>query len=683
MRGDGRVKGKKIDITIMIIASIFTVNIGYSYFNSKVEMKNKNNKSINTMYITNGNSKVEINTADSKWQYANSEDVEGSVVNPEDGLEVSYKGVKITNKSNLTSNLNLNLTFTGEKVGGTEEGDPNISDDDIDVDNREDMMGFDLLVGDMDNLGFGYNGLDPFKEIMPVHSLDVYPEESEDVQGTDRKMVNTGFYNFYNRTSSGGFGNTWSVLLYTTKAGLTFGEDGNWKDSNYKWPLEWKTIKPQSGYGCSFGGYFYKKEDGNWTSESKFYDKYWGIDTNKVGELKDDNGEIFFDGYTNTTLGHHETHIFNGVDWGTMQKVEPLKFVYNDKISEEDKDKKVSNATIQVMFDDVQPEPSEDFKEYKADDSEWRISSFSAKSRNKYQVTLAVEGNDNYPEVRVPEFEEIINNIDQHGPRGNLVTFQVPKRLLKYIENGSEGLLLKIDDPRDGTIYTGMKKEDGTIVGKNYDGTEIKLGDVASGDSYAIDFAKITVNGTVDRSAGIEGRILDNEGNPIKGAVITGSGIEGQVTTDKNGHYYIENVAPGQVILKVTHPSYNDRVSTIYHVNSGDIVTLNINMLPSGKDPIIVAKTKFTGNIIINKYKKGSDTAVGEPIVKEIKIVKSGEKYSIEDISLKVEPGFYYNVDYNLKLYSKGNIDFVSQDGFKLKFDSEIKAKITQENNIS
>ena len=47
MRGDGRVKGKKIDITIMIIASIFTVNIGYSYFNSKVEMKNKNNKSIN------------------------------------------------------------------------------------------------------------------------------------------------------------------------------------------------------------------------------------------------------------------------------------------------------------------------------------------------------------------------------------------------------------------------------------------------------------------------------------------------------------------------------------------------------------------------------------------------------------------------------------------------------------
>ena len=227
-------KGKKIAITIMIIASICTVNIGYSYFNSKAKMNNHNNNPINKMYITNGNSKVEINTADSKWQYGDSTDVEGSVVNPEDGLEVSYKGVKITNKSNLTSNLNLSLNFTGEKVGGTEEGDPNIDDDDIDVDHREDMMGFDLLVGDMDNLGFGYNGLDPFKEIMPVHSLDVYPNDSEDVQGTDRKMVNTGFYNFFNKTSSGGFSSTWSTLLYTTKAGITFGEDGNWKEEKYK-----------------------------------------------------------------------------------------------------------------------------------------------------------------------------------------------------------------------------------------------------------------------------------------------------------------------------------------------------------------------------------------------------------------------------------------------------------------
>ncbi|MBU5316106.1 carboxypeptidase-like regulatory domain-containing protein [Clostridium bornimense] len=674
-------KGKKIAITIMIITSLCTVNIGYSYFNARVKMKNRNNNPINKMYITNGNSKVEINTADSKWQYGDSKDVEGSVVNPEDGLEVSYKGVKVTNKSNLTSNLSLSLNFTGEKVGGTREGDPNIGDDNVDVDHREDMMGFDLLVGDIDNLGFGYEGIDPFTQITPVHNLDVYPEDSGDVQGTDRKMVNTGFYNFFNRTSSGGFGNTWSSLLYTTKSGITFGEDGNWNTEAYKWPLKWNTINPQSGEGCSFGGYFYKKKDGTWTHESKFYDKRWNIDTNKVGELEEDNGEIFFDGYTNTTLGHQKTHIFDGVDWGTMQKVEPLKFIYKDKIREEDKDKKVSSATIQVMFDDVQPQPSEDFKEYKADDAEWRISSFSAKSTNKYQVTLAVEGNDKYPEVRVPEFEEIINNIDQHGPRGNLVTFEVPKRFLKYIENGGDGLLLKVDDPRDGTIYTGMKKEDGTVVGKNYDGTDIKLGDVASGDSYSIDFAKITVNGTIDRSAGIEGRILDNEGNPIKGAVITGSGIEGNVITDENGYYYIDKVAPGQVILKITHPLYTTRVSTIYHVNSGDIVTLNVNMLPTGEEPIISAKIKFTGSILINKYKQGTNIPVGEPIVKEIKIIKSGEKYSIDDISLKVEPGFYYNIDYNLKLYSKGSIDTISEKGFKLKFNSEIKAKITQENN--
>ena len=75
--------------------------------------------------------------------------------------------------------------------------------------------------------------------------------------------------------------------------------------------------------------------------------------------------------------------------------------------------KKVSSATIQVMFDDVQPEPSEDFVEYKKNDGDWIVSAYSPKSTNKYQVTLEVEGNPEYPAVRVQEFEEIINNIDQ------------------------------------------------------------------------------------------------------------------------------------------------------------------------------------------------------------------------------------------------------------------------------
>ena len=103
-------------------------------------------------------------------------------------------------------------------------------------------------------------------------------------------------------------------------------------------------------------------------------------------------------------------------------------------------------------------------------------------------------------------------------------------------------------------------------------------------------------------------------------------------------------------------------------------------MLPKGTKPIISAQTKFTGNIIVNKYRKGSGTAIGDPISKEIKIVKSGEEYSIEDTALKVEPGYYYKVDYKLKLVSQDKIDSIADD-FKLRFDSSIKAKITQENN--
>ena len=48
--------------------------------------------------------------------------------------------------------------------------------------------------------------------------------------------------------------------------------------------------------------------------------------------------------------------------------------------------------------------------------------------------------------------------------------------------------------------------------------------------------------------------------------------------------------------------------------------------------------------------------------------------------ALKVEPGYYYKVDYKLKLVSQGKIDIIA-DEFKLKFDSSIKAKVTQENN--
>ena len=668
-------KGKYVILSIMV-AFVLTVSISYSYFANRVKVTGNDGKKINNLYITNGNAKVEIDTSNSSWKCGGN-NIDGSILNPEDGLEVNYEGVKITNKSNLTANMDLSLLFKGEKIGGTEEGKPNIPEDDVDVDHREDTPGFDLLVGDIDNLGFGYNGIDPFTQITPVHSLDVYPREN-DAQGTDRKMATTGFYNLIKKSKKGNMGNKWSCILYQTKSGITFGENGNWRTEAYKWPLVWNTKDPRNGW-CCFGGYFYEKEDGTWTEESKFYDDYWKIDTNKIGRLVEDNGEIFFDGYTNSTLGKHWNHSLNGVNWGDFQKVEPLKFVYSDKI---EKDKKVSSATIQVMFDDVQPQPSDDFVEYKKNDGDWIVSAYSPKSTNKYQVTLEVEGNPKYPAVRVQEFEEIINNIDQHGPRANLVTFEVPKRLLKYVENGGDGLLLKLDDPRDGTIYTGMVNADGSIVGKNYDGTEIKKGDIAGGDSYAIDFAKIIVNKDINRSSNIKGKVTDKEGNPIRGAVITGSGIEGYVTTDANGEYFIEDVAPGQVILKVTHPAYNDRMCTIYHLGDNETVILNIQMLPKGTTPIISAETKFTGNIIVNKYKKGSNVAIGDPISKEIKIVKSGEEYSIEDTALKVEPGYYYKVDYKLKLVSQGKIDVIA-DEFKLKFDSSIKAKVTQENNPS
>ena len=108
-----------------MIAFILTVSISYGYFNAKVNISGSDGKEINSLYITNGNAKVEIDTSSSSWKCGGN-NIDGSILNPTDGLEVSYEGVKITNKSNLTANMDISLLFKGEKIGGTEEGKSNI-----------------------------------------------------------------------------------------------------------------------------------------------------------------------------------------------------------------------------------------------------------------------------------------------------------------------------------------------------------------------------------------------------------------------------------------------------------------------------------------------------------------------------------------------------------------------------
>ena len=221
---------------------------------------------------------------------------------------------------------------------------------------------------------------------------------------------------------------------------------------------------------------------------------------------------------------------------GELQPVEPITFMYQDKIGTSNgSPKKVTSATIQIMLNDIQPEPSESKWTERWNNGDWSIRddegsngiknidwqiSYSAKSNVNYQVTLKIKDSDMDP-IRVEEWEKIINNLDQHGPRANLVTLEVPQRLLYLIEEGEEsGLELLIDDPREGSTIN-------SLTGKP---------DVAGGDSYCIDFARLLVNDTISDKAIIEGVVKDAVTKKVIESVKINSGNNENIATLNINH---------------------------------------------------------------------------------------------------------------------------------------------------
>lgn len=85
---------KKIIAITALIGLIFITNISYGYFASKVSINSSKGNKVDKLYITNGDSKVEIDTSNSSWKYDDSSSVGTSVVNPDDGVGVNYEGVK-------------------------------------------------------------------------------------------------------------------------------------------------------------------------------------------------------------------------------------------------------------------------------------------------------------------------------------------------------------------------------------------------------------------------------------------------------------------------------------------------------------------------------------------------------------------------------------------------------------
>lgn len=117
--------------------------------------------------------------------------------------------------------------------------------------------------------------------------------------------------------------------------------------------------------------------------------------------------------------------------------------------------------------------------------------------------------------------ENVLNQVNQTGPVGKLITVKIPVDFLDEFRSGKVNLL--IDDKTTGAH-----------------------------DGFAIDFVKILINPKAQqRSGSVKGILVDKEsGNPIVGATVTIEGF-GSSLTNENGEFEVTDLPAGLNIATV------------------------------------------------------------------------------------------------------------------------------------
>ncbi|MGH4118665.1 carboxypeptidase regulatory-like domain-containing protein [Clostridium sp.] len=261
--------------------------------------------------------------------------------------------------------------------------------------------------------------------------------------------------------------------------------------------------------------------------------------------------------------------------------VTPLQLNYTNELAGIN----VRSAVLQMFVDDFQPLKPNGTKP-----------SGILEGNNHYTTTIIASVNGQVRVESVPEIDNIINNLDQGGPIGKLITVQIPERLLCMVQSGS--ISLKIDDAR----------------------REI------TGDGYAIDFVKLLINfKSFASTATVEGYVRNSNNTAnLSGATVTSGGIV-TTTTDGNGYYKLNGVPAGQAIITATKPGYMSQAITIEQVVAGGGYA-NVNFSLTG-----IAKLgtpTFTQNPL-NTVITNNDVSVtidypSNPTIKEYKIGESG-----------------------------------------------------------
>ncbi|PQJ96095.1 hypothetical protein CXB77_09755 [Chromatium okenii] len=128
-----------------------------------------------------------------------------------------------------------------------------------------------------------------------------------------------------------------------------------------------------------------------------------------------------------------------------------------------------------------------------------------------YQVTMN--------SVRVPELEELLNSLEQTGPIGKLITFQIPDYIIDTMHDNQ--LKIMVDDPETG-----------------------------AGDGFAFDFFRLLINPRQLQNTGIiNGYVFDKiTSQPLAEAMVAASTT--QVKTNAAGYYEMQQVPAGLVNLR-------------------------------------------------------------------------------------------------------------------------------------
>lgn len=579
------------------------------------------NDGLNSLDIVNGNTLLNLDEdVSTGWKEVSLEGnaISNKVVNPTSNQVVTYGPVYMMTPANsLSSDVDLQIQYSVKKIGGTKELNNTAIGSDL-------AKPFEVIVGDMDNFNIGvaanydfYSGI-----ATPKHSIDVYPKKY-DAEGTDRRMVGSGFYELGKKIFT-------KVDSSNVEAGL-------------KLPAINATTavySTEAYYGATLSN--------NITTDS-------GVTLPK-------NLIVYYDGYSDRGIaGIYQSKaaaadvLMDGANWRYLQKVRPIIFKYNNIKNDEG----IASVSFQIFIDDMQSGVATN------------PTQFAAVSCSYYRFYMS----DGINKIEIPEFAQILNAYAQSGPVGNIISLNLPEEYFKYIKNASglnKGLSIIIDDTRVGT----------------------------SGDSYAIDFAKMTVNaksatGTAN-TISINGKVVDTDGNPIEGVKVT-TGDGSYSFTNSSGVYNITLASPGILNLTFSHYKYKTYTYMYDNVSSDttvDLVTdsLNWTTLYKGLKEEISSREKVKVELIAQKCNlDGSNVDGSTPIILSSSDLNAANNYMIKNTvgegtiinqALRfdnLEPGTRYKISY--KLYLKSYEDIGDLDAFKIQFSSRIRAKLTQENN--